>query len=628
MCIHKPEWPIFLAVFIILLNTACNQMDTILPSAGTYQMDVLNGGFSLNEYSVIAAGDTIHPYFVNPVVDDPDLRGLVLYVEDDSGKVLGRRILYSSDADPAPSVQSEGDQPPDGDLVLEEETGDAAEAAETGGAAQITAVFPGDDINIPVKNFAKALPPFPLPEGLEVGAYSLIFEIRGEHTVLSRMTQPFYYIGDRKFAAGEIRHYLPGFYGNSHLVPPGLTVMLEVQVDYGEDLDPYVIWYNGKNRIGEGFAAAGAVRLLWTAPLRSGFHTVRAELFPSRPRAGQKGKIKEFSLPVSQKNETDSSPAVGDYLYRYRFAGNLLGIEAGKALNPLPGTKVSPSWYPVEQIYGLALDDGEGYEVPVYYLDISENNGGWLGFFVRIFPLKDGGIFSARLGSSLAVDLFLEAGTLFLDLEGQGEVSRTSKVLPESGRAVFTGVFVTVEFDESRAGASLALGALDEAGDSWPGMDYEAKNEESLALSEWAEISLSRPLSGELRSWIGTAPGESVRPERGTEIREDSPVSGSPEKAAGSAPPVLVLDDFAAIFRGRQDPTAVADPTGPAEDPLEAVLDEDPEAGVTDPVEDPAKVLDEAAGADATDPVEDPAEALDENAGTGDSTVPLFSAAG
>jgi hypothetical protein len=582
MCIHKLKWPIFWAGLIILLTAACDQMDTVLSSAGTYQVDALNGGFSLNEYSVIAAGDTIRPYFINPVVTDPDLRGLVLYVEDGGGEVLGKRVVYSSDTDPVPPARSEGNQLSGADQVLEEETGEPEETAETGETA---AVFPDDDITIPVKNFTKTLPPFPLPEELEIGAYSLVFEIRGEHTLLSRMTQPFYYIGDRKFTAGEIRHYLPGFYGKSHLVPPGLTVMLETQVDYGKDLDPYVIWYNGKNKIGEGFAAAGAVRLLWAAPLRSGFHTIRAELFPSKPSAGQKGKIKAFSLPVSQKNEMDSGPAVDDYLYWYRFAGDLLDAKTGKILNRIQKAKVSPSWYPAEQVYGLALDDGEGYEVPVCYLDISENGGGRLGFFVRVFPLRDGRIFSARLGSSLMAGLFLEEGTLFFNLEDQEQVSLISRALPDSGRAAFTGVFITVEFDEFRAAASLALGALDEAGVSWPEMD-SGKNEGSLTLSEWAEISLSQPLSGELRSWIGAAPGEPVKPEKEKDVREESPVSGSPEKAAG---PVLVLDDFAAIFRGRQDPVE--------------------EAAVTPPDEDPAEVL-------------------DEDAGTGDSTVPLSSAAG
>jgi hypothetical protein len=547
MDIHRLKRCVFGAGVIILFTASCNQMDTVLPSAGTYQVDALNGGLSLNDYSVIADGDTIHPYFVNPVVNDPDLRTLALYIEDSGGKVLGRRVLYSPKASPAPSAPPEDGLIPTLplDLVSEEEAGGAeGEAAEAG------AVFPDDDITIQVKNFAGKLPPFPLPDELEIGAYSLVFEIRGEHTVLSRMSQPFYYIGSREFAAGEIRHYLPGFYGNSRLIPPGLTVMLEAQADYGEDLDPYVVWYNGKTKIGEGFAAEGALRLLWTAPARPGFHTIRAELFPFRPGAGQKGKIKEFSLPVSQKSEPNSGTAAGGYLYWYRFAGDLLDAKTGKGLNLVQSNKFSPAWYPAEQVYGLALDDGEGYEVPGCFLELPESGGGELGFFVRAIPLKDGRIFSARLGSSLTISLFLEGGALLLDLSEQEKTSRISNILPESGRGpAFTGAFVTVKFDKLRAGASLVLGdpGLDEVESFWAALGN--KNTPIQTPSEWAEIGLDRPVNGELHSWIGAA--ELPKPEKKTNLREESPVSDSPVKSAG---PVLVLDDFAAMFRaGKAD---------------------------------------------------------------------------
>ncbi|MDR3173464.1 MAG: hypothetical protein LBU19_04360, partial [Treponema sp.] len=530
MCVHKLNWGIFGAGLIVLLSAACTQMDTVLPSTGTYQVDAINGGFSLNEYSVIAAGDTVCPYFANPVVDDPDLRTLVLYVEDSHGEILGGKIIYSLNTVPARPVLSK--VLPNPAEALEEETeGEDKENEVDEESAETGAVFPDDDITIPVKNFTGKLPPFPLPEELEIGAYSLVFEIRGEHTVLNRTNQPFYYIGGQKFTAGEIRHYLPEFHGNSHLVSPGLTVMLETQVEYGKELDPYIIWYNGKNRIGEGFAAAGAIRLLWTVPLRSGFYTIRAELFPFKPRAGQRGKVKEFSLPVSQKNETSSGPAAGDYLYWYRFAGNLLDTKTGKGLNLVQGDKVSSSWYPADQVYGLALDEGESYEAPRYFLELPKDGGGELGFFIRFLPLKNGRIFSARLGSSLTVSLFLEDGTLLLDLKEQGQGSRISKVLPESGRG-FTGVFITVKLDKLRAGASLVLGTPDKTESPWPETEAESGDTLIQAPTEWAEIELSQPLSGELRSWIGAETEKVSKPEK--EGRDKSPAPNSPSESAVS----------------------------------------------------------------------------------------------
>jgi hypothetical protein len=542
MCIRRVKWAIFRAGVIVLLAAACNQLDTVLPSGGTYQVDAINGGTSVNEYSVIAAGDIVRPYFVNPVTDDPDMRALVLYVENSRGEVLGSRVIYSPDLVPALPPPFRGEYVPD------PAKGDGGDAG---------AVLQGDDISVPVKNFAGKLPPFPLPDKLEIGAYSLVFEIRGEYTVLNRISQPFHYIGDREFTVGEIRYYLPEFNEHSRMASPGLTVMLEAQVDYGEGLDPYIVWYNGKSKIGEGFAAAGAVRLLWAIPPRSGFNTIRAELFPSEPRAGQKGKIKEFSLPVSQKNKAVSGLAAGDYLYWYRFAGDLLDAKTGRGLNPVQGDRASLPWYPAGRVYGLALDRGERYEAPNHFLNLSENGGDRLGFFIRALPLEDGTIFSARLGSFLWVNLSLEAGVLFLDLKEQNQTSRISKVLPDSGRGpAFTGVFITMKFDKSRVSASLALGAPDEAGGSWPGMgDDELSDGMPIQdPAEWAEIDLGLPLSGEMRSWIGADPES--RPEAGAE----NPPSGSSEQSAVS-PPALVLDDFAALFRAFRGGAKEADGT-------------------------------------------------------------------
>jgi hypothetical protein len=542
MCIHRVKRAIFGAGIIVLLIAACNQLDTVLPSGGTYQVDAINGGFSLNDYSVIAAGDTVRPYFVNPVTNDPDMRALVLYVEDSQGGILGSRVIYSPDS---------------GSVLLPPFRGERVSDTAKGDGGSAGAVLQEDDVTVPVKNFAGKLPPFPLPDKLEIGAYSLIFEIRGEQTVLNRISQPFHYIGDRKFTTGEIRYYLPEFNEHSRMASPGLTVMLEAQVDYGEGLDPYIVWYNGKNNIGEGFAAAGAVRLLWAVPPRSGFHTIRAEFFPSEPRAGQKGKIKEFSLPVSQKNKAGSGPAAGDYLYWYRFAGDLLDAKTGRGLNPVQEDKASLSWYPAGQVYGLVLDKGESYEAPSHFLNLSENGGDRLGFFIRALPLEDGNIFSARLGSFLWVNLSLEGEVLFLDLKEQNQTSRISKAFPDSERGpAFTGVFITVKFDKSRVSASLELGLPDEAGGSWPGMgDDELSDGMPIQNpAEWAEIDLGLPLSGEMRSWIGADPES--RPEAGAE----NPPSGSSEKPA-VLPPVLVLDDFAALFRAFRGGAKEADGT-------------------------------------------------------------------
>jgi hypothetical protein len=509
MCVQRLKRAVYWAGAVFLLG-ACNQINTVLPSAGTYQVDAMNGQLPLNECSVIAAGDPILPYFVTPVINDPDLNSLVLYVEDGDRKVLGRRVLYTSDSPPA-----------------RRNAGEEQEAGEAGPY--------GGDLTIPVETFSGKLPPFPLPEGLEIGAYSLIFEIRGEQDMLSRVNRPFYYIGERNFTAGDIRCYLPGLYENGHLVPQDLTVMLETELSYDEGLEPYVIWYNGKSRIGEGPVAAGAARMFWTPPPHPGFYTIRAELFPFEPRAGQKGRIKEFSLPVSQKTE-DPVPAAGDYLYMYRFAGDLLESRTGMMLEGGDPEGPPPSWYATDQVYGLALGEGEAYEAlscsPAF------SGGGELNFFIRFIPLKEGRIFGAALGSSLKIGLFAEEGALVLKLEGGGRESRISRALPESGRPAFSAVQVTVSLERTAARALLKL-----TGSTAP----EGPGEEGPP-EEGAEIVMDLPAGGELRSWIG-AEGEKKPPEEGA---VSVVPGGFPGQPPASSPPVLVVDDFAAMFGGRR----------------------------------------------------------------------------
>jgi hypothetical protein len=513
-------------------------LDTVLPSAGSYQVSAQAGQFSLDECSVIAAEDRILPYFISPVVNDPDLSSLVLHVEDGAGKILGRRVSYTADPALIPAPLTNQNQ---------------AGNAEGEGLDETSGFEPDltEELTIPVGNFAGKLPLFPLPEQLEAGSYTLIFEIRGRQDLLARIRRPFYYLGDREFTTGDIRCYLPGLYGSSHLVPQGSTVMLEIQVDYDKGLDPYIVWYNGKVRIGEGAVSGGAARLLWTAPAQSGFHRIRAELFPAEPQAGLKGRVKEFSLPISQVDKkADPALKPEDCLYWYRFAGDLLDARTGEELSLEGG---SPSWYPAEQVYGLALEHGEIYEASRCSLDLSEDGEGDLAFFIRFLSLKDGRIFAARLGASLGIGLSLAEGDLILDLEGQGQRARTVKALPLSGKkAVFTGALIRVKLRKAGVSASLALVPLTAEG-GW---------EASLAVGEGpeedagkAEINLNEALGGELRSWLGEARSEGTnRPEASglvepmEGLRDETDSSGE-SSILPPLEPVLVVDDLAALFR-------------------------------------------------------------------------------
>ncbi|MDR3247981.1 MAG: hypothetical protein LBT39_04270 [Treponema sp.] len=484
----------FFCLGVFLLSTACNQLDIVLPSTGTYQVNALINQASLDECSVIADGDAILPYFANPVADDPDLANLVIYLQDTGGTTVGSKVRYTIDFT-VPKSQAEG---------LTENPEDAV-------------------VIVHVANFTGELPPFPLPGEMQIGLYTLVFEIRGKQDVLSKVNRPVYYIGDREFAPEDIRCYLPGRYGNSHLVPQGLTVLLETRVSFSADLDPYIVWYNGNQRIGNGLVSAGASRLLWKAPQQTGFHTIRAELFPFKPTASQRGKIRELSLPVSAKSEEaeSSSASTEDFLYRYQFAGDLLDSQSGIGLKREPALQNAVlSWYPAEQVYGLVLGKNDTYETTLSSFEIPKTTGGDLRFLIHFIPLAQGTIFTAILGSAtnpLTVTLSLAEEALLLGLKSREQESATSKSLEKAdSEPTFIDAKIHVEIQDTRVRAYFE--------------PFTSFIPTDPSLPDQAEILLTEPVSGELRSWLGNR-------------------VVSEEQIENTNTAMVVVDDFAALFQ-------------------------------------------------------------------------------
>ncbi|MDR1024641.1 MAG: hypothetical protein LBL56_02865 [Treponema sp.] len=542
MCFRKGINVLVTAGALGLLG-ACNQLDIVLPSIGTYQVNALINHTSLDKYSIIAAEDTVLPYFSNSVAGDPDLVNLVVYLEDSKGKPAGSRVYYTTEAVPversgkteyAGAVSESGAETSGTETSGAETDTGGGEAEETGALVQDSAAV--HDLMIPVDSFAGQLPPFPLPRNLEIGYYTMVFEIRGRQDLLSRSSRQIYYIGNQKFENGGIRYYLPGLYGNSHLVPQGLKVLLETQVEYGEGLEPYIVWYNGNRRIGEGFAKDGAARLLWKAPQQTGFHTIRTELFPLMPQAAMKGRIAELSLPVSAGTDENAASLLqnGYFLYRYQLAGDLQEAGTGAELG---GTK-APLWYPAKQIYGLALNAGDYYEAPLGVLnpagDSSGDGGGFFRFFIRLSPLSEGPVFGARLGNtaySVVIGLSLKEDALYLELEDQDEKIQAASLEINGAEGSFTGVLIDVEIRETGLGVYL------ETADS----PYSAPGHE-LGLF------LDAPLQGELHSWLGKRETSKVNDPADPVTHSGSEYEGGQSGSPAVAGPVAVIDDFTALF--------------------------------------------------------------------------------
>jgi hypothetical protein len=80
---------------LALFLTACGDLGMVLPSQGSYRVNAqVDGEYTLDSYSVVTKNSKIRPYFVNSVVNDPDVRGLTVFVQDYSGTLVSRKVHY------------------------------------------------------------------------------------------------------------------------------------------------------------------------------------------------------------------------------------------------------------------------------------------------------------------------------------------------------------------------------------------------------------------------------------------------------------------------------------------------------------------------------------------------------
>jgi hypothetical protein len=419
----------------------------MLSSNGSYQLKATVNDGSLEDCSLIRAGDKIRPYFVSSVSGDPDLTGLLVFLENSRGEAAGGKVRYTLQADSAspaattPSQTEAGTETKTGEPVktgdpLEKEpnakvtTGQSASPAEP-------AKKPEPETVVAVKRLDKELPYFIVPKNLEIGQYTLVFQVLGGAETLSRMETALYYLGDMAFALNDIQMYLPDDSSGSRLIPPGTTVMLEARLDFDRRLNPYIVWYNGKNIIGEGKLADGAGVILWKAPEQTGFHALRVEVFPVQLRKGYAGTSREIALPVSAKvtdagyffgdvqayaaisaqaaaiavepaasssvpaaipaalrpaepkpaeSQASDAPArrfavqtPPDILHWYQFGGHLLDSKAPSTERALiPVSEKPPRWMPVDASYGLAAGPDDAYLLPqaAFFRNGEESGGG------------------------------------------------------------------------------------------------------------------------------------------------------------------------------------------------------------------------------------------------------------
>jgi len=455
-----------IAILIISLSllSACGELNTpLFSSGGTYQIKAMVNGNSLKDCSLIRKDDKIIPYFAVSVVNDPDLIGLLVYLQNPKGDIIGDKVLYTIDPVDEAAQQETQQEETKLEETEDEVRGEEADGETAGLSVQTMErrtfldTKPAEknyDITIPIESFTQGMPPFPLPKNMEIGQYSLVFEAVGRFSTLSITELDIFYLDNAEFRLNDISMYLP-WLSDTHLIPVDTTVMLEASLNFDSRLNPYAIWYNGRNIISEGSISEGAGNILWKAPEQSGFYSLRLEVLPYHLKRNFTGIFREITLPVSAKasqtgyffdngpdysakkplaagtvyaeqvkrveeqitalaaasaaraassaaaeneDKAATAPIMPEYpeLIRwYRFDGSLDETSLKPELIFEEASENRPRWAAVGQSYGLSAGPDDVYLLrPVNFFRRGQDQGGGI-FLFYIKPIAEGTIFSA-----------------------------------------------------------------------------------------------------------------------------------------------------------------------------------------------------------------------------------------
>jgi len=368
MCAQKTLKLLILLTFLAFV-AGCD-MDDLFPSAGHYKVNILINDVSLDDCSFIRFDDIIRPYFDESVSEDPDVTGLMVYFRDSAGSTVGWRVTY----------------------CLNQEDSTA-----------------GNERIISVKNLDGELPSFPLPNNIPMDRYTIVTQVMSDNNVLQRTEKTIYYLNRTVFLYEGININLPGITDSAQLIPKEAVVLLEAKMEFNALIDPYIIWYDGKNKISEGKFSDGAAQLFWKAPDQSGFFSVKAEVFPANNFEGLSGYQKEASLVVTSipVNMHLVSSNIADLLSWYTFEGNL---NDSKMINSpdrslISVSKSSQKWLSVNGTYGVVTGSENIIKLPKMPIPNRRINN-WQTLF-RFKPISNGVIMAVEFDSANDTYLYL-----------------------------------------------------------------------------------------------------------------------------------------------------------------------------------------------------------------------------
>ena len=384
MCIQKAIKIFFLFSAFAVILCGCDAMDDILPSAGTYKINMQINGVLLDECSYIKLNDSIRPFFEDSISGDQDVTALIVSLKNANGEDIGSKVLYEIEWN----------------TISDQEKSDY-------------------NIIQKVKSLDDILPVYPLPKDLSQGIYTIVSQIMSGKNILQRTEKLIFYLGAVDFKYEGISIYLPGIIESSHLIPVETVVMLEAGFEFSYRLNPYIIWYEGRKKISEGYVSDGAGNLFWKAPEQSGFFTLCAEIFPVRNFEKLPGYKKEVSLIVSSiaVDVHLISENIPQLINWYTLEGNLNDSKspsAERALQTAGNNK--PRWIGSNGTYGAVTGENNILSLPktVYPNEVVKT---WQTLF-RFKPMNSGSLFSAQFfASDVILNLSHEGSHLILTLK-------------------------------------------------------------------------------------------------------------------------------------------------------------------------------------------------------------------
>jgi len=547
MCVQKVDKTFKLLIFPLLLTAflcGCEAMDNILTSAGAYKINAQIDGVPLEECSYVKSTDKIYFDFEESVSDDPDVSTLVVFLKKPSGDIAGWKAVYTLDKSAGQKEETQVTQENEkqGDEKTTEDDKDGNEAAVEQEKAPVLKKN-GDELFIHVTSLDDELPSFPIPENLPVGKYTMVLQVMGKKDILQKMEKNIYYLGRTAFSYEGINVYLPGAVGTSHLIPKESVVMLEVNLNFDYRLNPYIVWYDGKNKISEGKYSDGMGLLFWKAPEQNGFFSLYAEVFPVEKSSELSGYKKEISLLVSSNTKDINlvSANTDQLKHWYTMEGNLNDskniADDNSALKP--GSKNKPKWMGLDGTYGLATGYNNILKLPKISV-LNKDTETWQAL-IRFKPLSNGVIFSAQFGHSADVSMFLsiEEKNLVLTLASQQKtVSQTVALPTESEESPENIVEKELSFLTAGIIFSIKSGALS--------AQINILGELNPVELTIRPITLEAKIKNEFNIILGFNDDSSLA--RLKKADEESESSAKQKKANGSPEYNVLWDEFALYY--------------------------------------------------------------------------------